>query len=76
MINLRKTSALVSVANVIDRMSNLFKKPSLLNDIRDSLHFNTFAFVDVFKGIEIASLLVLDYTDLRHWRLKFKWEQG
>jgi hypothetical protein len=48
----------------IDR-TNLFQQPSLLYNIWNSFHLHAFSLVDVFEGIELASLLVLDDPNLK-----------
>jgi hypothetical protein len=50
--------------NKIDR-TNLFQQLSLLNNIWNGSHLYALSFVDVFEGIELASLLVLDDPNLK-----------
>lgn len=50
----------------IDR-TNLFQQPSLLYNIWNSSHLHALSFVDVFEGIELAGLLVLDDPNLEEF---------
>ena len=43
---------------------HLLKQPPLLNNVRNGFHTDTFCFVDVFEGIELARLFVLDDSNL------------
>jgi len=43
---------------------NLLQESSLLDYVGYSFHFNTLGFIDVLESIELASLFVLDYTNL------------
>ena len=45
-------------------LRDLFKQAALLNHIGNRLHLNAFCFVDVFKGVQVASLLMLDDPNL------------
>ena len=45
-------------------MGYLFQQSTLLDDVRNGFHLDTFGLVDVLEGIQLASLLVLNYTDL------------
>lgn len=47
--------------------TDLFKQSSLLNDIWDGFLLDATSFVDVFKGVEILRLFVLNDSDLE-WR--------
>jgi hypothetical protein len=58
---------------------DLFEQSPLLDDIGNCLHLDTLCFVDVFESIELASLFMLDHTDLdaggfiserRRWRAR------
>ena len=42
----------------------LFQQPALLDDVGDCLHLHALRLVDVLEGIEVASLLVLDNSNL------------
>jgi hypothetical protein len=44
--------------------TNLFQQPSLLYNIWNSSHLHALSLVDVFEGIELAGLLVLDDPNL------------
>lgn len=48
----------------IDR-TNLFQQPSLLYNIWNSSHLHALGLVNVFEGIELAGLLVLDDPNLK-----------
>lgn len=43
----------------------LFEQAAFLYHIGHGLHFDALGFIDVFQGIELMSLLVLDNTNLR-----------
>jgi len=45
--------------------TNLFKKSTFLDDVWDGLHLDAFRLVDVFEGVELTGLFVLDNTNLR-----------
>jgi hypothetical protein len=44
--------------------TNLLKQPTFLNDICHGLHLDTLYFIDIFKGIQLAGLLMLYDADL------------
>ena len=44
--------------------SNLLEKPTLLHDVGNGLHLDTFGLVDVLERIQLPRLLVLDDPDL------------
>jgi hypothetical protein len=55
------------LARVGDRFrsgKDLFKKAPLLYDVGNCLHLDTLCFIDVLESIELASLLMLNHTDL------------
>jgi hypothetical protein len=45
-------------------LPDLFEQPPLLDDVRDGFLLNTTSFVDVFEGVKILRLLVLNDSDL------------
>jgi hypothetical protein len=55
---------LESISKIDDkRMVNLFEQPSFLDNVSNSSHLDAFRFVDVFEGIQLSRLLVLDDTN-------------
>ncbi len=47
-----------------ESQANLLKQASLLNDIGDGLHSHALCFVDIFEGVQVACLLVLNDANL------------
>jgi hypothetical protein len=46
------------------KQAHLLEQASLLNDISDGLHSHAFCFVDIFEGVQVACLLVLNDANL------------
>ena len=64
MVDLYEMTVWLEKWSGIDR-TNLFQQLSLLYDIWNSFHLHALGLVDVFEGIQLAGLLVLDDPNLK-----------